>query len=278
MKIAVRGGHNYQATGASGFLNEVKEDRQVTKYLIDYLKKLGHIVIDVTPGDCDTNSDLVFGVSKANTNKVDLFISIHFNAAYTTTQSMGCECVTFGDTESNIYATRICDKLSNIGFKNRAVKTNKSLYELKNTVMPSVIVEVCFVDSSADATLYNLLTPQKVARAIAEGIANKPIDLTPVWKEDDVGWWYDLGNGTYPKNKWLEIKGEWYFFDAHGYALKETWLKHENKWYYFNKDCQMVKDCILSIKGKYYAFNKDGAMKESTTIQVEINSKGELIL
>ena len=82
MKIAIRGGHNFQSKGAKALIDETTEDRKVKDYTIKYLKSLGHNVIDVTPGNCDTNTDLKFGVNKANKEGVDLFLSIHFNKAY----------------------------------------------------------------------------------------------------------------------------------------------------------------------------------------------------
>lgn len=66
MKIAVRGGHNPQATGCSALINELTEDRKIKDSVIKYLKQLGNTVLDVTPGNMDVSSDLFYGVSKAN--------------------------------------------------------------------------------------------------------------------------------------------------------------------------------------------------------------------
>lgn len=49
--------------------------------------------------------------------------------------------------------------------------------------------------------------------------------MAGVWKQDNVGWWYDNGNGTYPSNSWQWIDGdnngtaECYYFDRTGYML-----------------------------------------------------------
>lgn len=74
MKIAVRGGHNFQATGSSALIDETIENRKVYRALIKYLNIAGHNVIDVTPGDSDINTDLYLGVQKAEDNNVELFI------------------------------------------------------------------------------------------------------------------------------------------------------------------------------------------------------------
>ncbi|HHD2802348.1 TPA: N-acetylmuramoyl-L-alanine amidase, partial [Clostridium perfringens] len=65
MKIAVRGGHNFQAKGASALIDETIEDRKVKDSVILNLRKEGHEVLDVTPGNCDVNTDLRYGVNKA---------------------------------------------------------------------------------------------------------------------------------------------------------------------------------------------------------------------
>lgn len=185
MKIAVRGGHNYQAIGAVGLINEVEEDRKVKDSVIKYLKQLGHEVLDVTPGNMDTNSDLVYGVNKANSWGADLFISIHFNKAFNNyTGSLGTETWVYSKTDNfndEVYAQRIVNAIAGLGFKNRGVKENTQLYELKNTKMPAIIIEVCFVEATEDIALYKKLGPDAIGKAIAEAIANKKIEKKEVY-------------------------------------------------------------------------------------------------
>jgi hypothetical protein len=179
MKIAVRGGHNYLATGCEGLINEVVEDRKVKDSVIKYLKQLGHTVLDVTPGNMDTNSDLVYGVSRANNWGADLFISIHFNKAYNSYNgAIGTETWVYSESDNyndEEYAKRIVDSIGALGFKNRGVKTSIDLYELKHTTMPSVIVEVCFVEATEDVALYKRLGSDVIGKVIAEAISNRKI-------------------------------------------------------------------------------------------------------
>ena len=48
------------------------------------------------------------------------------------------------------------------------------------------------------------------------------------WKQNNVGWWFDNGNGTYPASTWQWIDGnndgiaESYYFDHAGYMLANT--------------------------------------------------------
>lgn len=173
MKTANRGGHNYQAPGASGYVNEVKEDRLINAAVIKWLKILGHNPNDVTPGNCDENTDLVYGVQMSNTMDADIFNSNHLNAHVTCQEAKGCECVTYGDAPSVEIANRVTDNLVKLGFKRRPNKVNKELYEVKATVAPSVIVEPFFVDSYADVQLYYKVGADAIGKAIAYGLVGK---------------------------------------------------------------------------------------------------------
>ncbi|WP_297131132.1 N-acetylmuramoyl-L-alanine amidase [Terrisporobacter sp.] len=179
MKIAVRGGHNYLATGCEGLINEVVEDRKVKDSVIKHLKQLGYTVLDVTPGNMDRDSDLIYGVNKANNWGADLFISIHFNKAYNSYNgAIGTETWVYSESDNyndEEYAKRIVDSIGALGFKNRGVKTSIDLYELKHTTMPSVIVEVCFVEATEDVALYKRLGPDVIGKVIAEAISNRKI-------------------------------------------------------------------------------------------------------
>ena len=181
MKIAVRGGHNYLATGCEGLINEVVEDRKVKDSVIKYLKQLGHTVLDVTPDNMDRDSDLIYGVNKANNWGADLFISIHFNKAYNSYNgAIGTETWVYSKSDNyndEEYAQRIVDSIGALGFINRGVKERTNLYELKATKMASVIVEVCFVEATEDVALYKKLGYDKIGQTIAEAISNKKLSV-----------------------------------------------------------------------------------------------------
>ncbi|HAT4350880.1 TPA: SH3 domain-containing protein [Clostridium perfringens] len=178
MKIAVRGGHNFQAKGASALIDETIEDRKVKDSVILNLRKEGHEVLDVTPGNCDVNTDLRYGVNKAEEWGADLFISIHFDKAYDSYNgALGTGtwiCGAGGQAE--VYARRIVNSIANgTGLRNRGVKTNPKLYELRKTSMPAVIIEVCFCEATTDVSIYKAKGSNLIGELIAEGICNKDI-------------------------------------------------------------------------------------------------------
>ena len=177
-KIAVRGGHNFQAAGASALINETVEDRKVYVAVINSLRKAGYQVLDVTPGNCGVNEDLVYGVNKAEGWGADLFISIHFDKAYNHYEgALGTGTWVYGlGGQAEVIAKRIVNSVANgTGLTNRGVKTNAKLYELRKTSMPAVIVEVCFCEATEDVRLYHQAGPEKIGNLIAEGIANSSI-------------------------------------------------------------------------------------------------------
>ena len=187
MKIAVRGGHCPKVTGAVALLNELTEDRKVKDSVVKYLKQLGHDVLDVTPPDsiATSSEDLKYGVNKANSWGAELFVSVHFNKAYSSYNgAIGSEVCVHSKYD---IAQRVVDGLASLGFKNRGQKTRDNLYELNATKMKSMIVEVCFVEATEDVALYKRLGSDTIGKNIAESIANKKVAVNaPVNKSNEL--------------------------------------------------------------------------------------------
>jgi N-acetylmuramoyl-L-alanine amidase len=101
--------------------------------------------------------------NKANSNNVDIFVSIHFNAF--NTKAMGAEVYGISQTSQAI-AKSVLTEIVKLGFKNRGVK-NTRFSVLVNTSMPAILIECCFVDSQADMALFDA---EKMAEAIKVGL------------------------------------------------------------------------------------------------------------
>lgn len=178
MKIAVRGGHNFSVPGASGIIDETTEDRKVKNAVIKYLRAAGHTVLDVTAPDSynTIGSDLAYGVNKANNWGAQLFLSFHFNNAYSHYNgAIGSEVCVYRKNET---AQRIVDALVKLGFKNRGQKLDPGLYELRKTNMLSMIVETCFVEATEDVKLYRKLGPDYIGKIISEAVCGKSISIS----------------------------------------------------------------------------------------------------
>lgn len=179
MKIAVRGGHCPNVPGSRGIIDELKEDRLVKNAVIKYLNQMGVSVLDVTPPDSTSSSsaDLSYGVNKANNWGADLFVSIHFNNAYSTYNgALGTEVCVYSEYD---IAGKVVNKMASLGFRNRGQKVRTGLYELKHTSMKSMIVEVCFVEATEDVALYKKVGYDYIGKTIAEALVNRSSGVTP---------------------------------------------------------------------------------------------------
>ena len=150
--------------------------------LISLKIKSFKIVVFPTPGE-EQRSTEILKLFSCNKLKRDYDISIHFNACYHSEsdgKTKGVECWIYDKSNpTKRLGDLICKNISNIGFKNRGVKESKSLYFIKNTDKPAIIIEVCFVDDFDDVKLYKK-NKDKVAEAIANAIIECCKQLTLV--------------------------------------------------------------------------------------------------
>jgi N-acetylmuramoyl-L-alanine amidase len=164
-RIVISSGHGKYVRGASGILDEVDEARKVVERVADELRDRG---IEVTTFHDDTshsqNENLNTIVDFHNGQERDLDVSVHFNAYVETTAPMGTECLFV--TQSTL-ASHVAGAVASCGFINRGAKKRTDLFFLNQTTMPSILIEVCFVDSSADAAVYG-----DEFNAICEAIAD----------------------------------------------------------------------------------------------------------
>lgn len=184
MKIGIDMGHTVKGpnTGAVSLINESIETRVVGNKVIELLKKQGHTVVNCTIDTASSNSDsLSKRVKIANAQKLDLFVSIHFNAS--NGSGNGTEIFT-NKAVKHEYAVRVNNKLAALGFTNRGIKDGSNLYVVKSTSSTAMLIEVCFVDNSKDVGLYTK-NKDNIAIAIVEGIMNKSISNTDTIKIEE---------------------------------------------------------------------------------------------
>lgn len=184
MKINVHAGHNPDgkiACGAVGLIKESTEARKVKDLVVKYLKQLGHTVYDCTISNGTSQNDVLKKiVTKCNVHKVDLDVSIHFNSGAKdkkgNKKTTGTEVYIYSlSNKAKTYAQRTVNVIASLGFKNRGVKRSLTLYFLRKTKSPAMLIECCFVDDKDDTNLYNA---DKMARAIVKGITGKDVATT----------------------------------------------------------------------------------------------------
>lgn len=165
MKICINAGHTKlgKGTGANGYLNESKETRKIAFELMKLLSESNHEVI---PAVFDRSSNnLKEAVDLANSEGVDLFVSIHLNAG----GGQGSEVFTWKGQKVT-QAEKALKGLNSLGFRSRGIKDGSNLYVIKNTKMTAILIEICFVDNKADAELFKKVGHGNIAKAIYSAI------------------------------------------------------------------------------------------------------------
>lgn len=190
-KINLHAGHNPAGKvgcGAVSVLNESIENRRVVEVLERLFKKVGYTVYNTTVDDGTSQMDILRKIcNKSNSTDADLNISIHFNSGANDKKgngnTTGTECWVYDKTsETAKIASRICKEIEKLGFRNRGVKESKSLYVLKHTKKPAILIECCFVDDIDDALRYNYM---KMADAIFTGITGYRSEAKAEEKKED---------------------------------------------------------------------------------------------
>lgn len=172
MRYSIHAGHNPDglvASGAAGYMKESVENRRIVNYIMSHIdEKEKNIICDVTVNDGKNQKDILQRLcQRMNSVMSEINISIHLNAG----GGSGVECWTYGvSDEAGILAMKICKEISALGFRNRGVKQSKSLYILKHTVRPTIIVETCFVDTERDFETYMMIGYEKIAQAIMKAL------------------------------------------------------------------------------------------------------------
>ncbi|MBF2018345.1 MAG: N-acetylmuramoyl-L-alanine amidase [Rivularia sp. T60_A2020_040] len=169
MRFGIDIGHNCPPdTGANGIKFEDNLTLDVGNRVMGKLKDLGHQVIDCKPGKSNSvGNSLRQRCSRANASKVDIFVSIHFNAF--NGFANGTEIFAISDTSKKI-AKPVLDEILQMGFFNRGIKNGSHLYVLRNTNMPGILIECCFLDSAKDMKLFD---SEAMANAIVKGLTGK---------------------------------------------------------------------------------------------------------
>jgi len=173
MRIVISSGHGKYVQGASGYLNEVDEARRVVEHVADYLGDAG-VSVDVFHDDVsnDVDENLNRIVDFHNNQARDLDVSVHFNAFETTHEPRGTE-TWYASDSGKAWAKKVSPPLAAAGhFTDRGPKHTTGLFFLNHTEETAILIEVCFVDSSADATLYGEHF-DAICRAISEALSGE---------------------------------------------------------------------------------------------------------
>lgn len=176
-RIVISSGHGKYIRGAEGYLDEVDEARRVVARVGELLNDAG-VKATTYNDDVSTsqNENLNRIVDFHNSQTRDLDVSVHFNASETTSNPMGAECWHYSQED---LAASVASAIAEAGrLKDRGPKQTGDLFFLNHTEEPAILIEVCFVDSSADADLYRQ-NFDAICSAIAAAISGEEIEAGP---------------------------------------------------------------------------------------------------
>jgi N-acetylmuramoyl-L-alanine amidase len=176
--VVISSGHGKNIRGASGFIDEVDEARKVVETVADLLLKNSVGVITFHDDVSTTQSENLEAITAFhNSQERELDVSVHFNAYTTTDKPMGTEVLYVSGNGAEI-ASHVVNAMSRAGYINRGAKQRDDLYFLNNTEETAVLLEVCFVDSSADVDIYAkrfMATCRLIAAALLFSVRGAPL-------------------------------------------------------------------------------------------------------
>ena len=166
MKVCINAGHcPGKDSGAVGKISkEVNLNRAIALEVCKQLDNLGIDVVFVQEQSLATVCRI------ANSEKADVFVSIHCNAAENKSAN-GTETFYWtSDTKSRTLANCVQNRLLDaLRTRNRGLKDGTWLYVLKHTAMPAILTEVGFISNEKEERLIND-NIKKIGGAIAKGI------------------------------------------------------------------------------------------------------------
>ena len=174
MKICIDPGHGGADPGAVGptGLKEKDVNLAVGLKLAELLKPIAEVKLTRTK---DIAVSLKDRAAIANSFKCDYFISIHSNS-FTDRKVGGVETWAYapGGNGEKLAKVVQAELVKATGFANRGVKFNSKFAVLRDTKAPAILTETGFISNPAEEKLLKTTAFQeKIARAIAQGVANR---------------------------------------------------------------------------------------------------------
>ncbi|WP_195515649.1 peptidoglycan-binding protein [Paraclostridium bifermentans] len=246
-QVNISSGHSINCQGMSDVINEVNEAIRVVNRVHDIVKASGKDCYKYHDTASSSLQNLANIVNFHNQYKDGVDVSIHFNANAHTDNPMGVEVCYYSDST---LASQMSKAIADAGgFKNRGAKQRTGLYFLKRTTKPSILIEVCFGDSTKDCELY-----KKNFEAICQAMAKTLIG--------------DTSNDHIPNDIQAEIKEE----NISTTVLPDTKSNVQKAKEYVGDRCRELQEKLIVLGyncGGYGADSKFGKGTYDSLIQFQ---------
>lgn len=151
MKILINPGHGMKSNGTydpgavGTYLREADINQSIGRFLT------GMLIGNGIEAEMFQSGDLSAVTEKANKGGYDYFISLHCNAS-TDFKANGVETlIPATGGKADIIASSVQAELVRVlGLRDRGVKLRPELYVLRNTTMPSILIEVAFISNPTE--------------------------------------------------------------------------------------------------------------------------------
>lgn len=167
--VAIDAGHGGNNPGAVYRGRQEKDDTLKLSLAVGGILEQNGINVYYTRTE-DVYESPVQKAMEGNAVGADYFVSIHRNSSTYPNQYTGVDTLVYSRYgEAARLAENINTRLELVGFVNQGVNQRPELAVLRRTQMPTVLVEVGFLNTDADNSLFDQRFDD-IAQAIADGI------------------------------------------------------------------------------------------------------------
>ncbi|MCL2355586.1 MAG: cell wall hydrolase [Defluviitaleaceae bacterium] len=188
MVIAMSSGHGKYVRGASNLIDEVTEARKVTDRVAEILRRHTQVHVFHENNARTANDNVNAIVREHNRLQRDLDVSVHFNSFdagtpdNTVERGIGVETLYHaGHPECKATASAVSQAVaavSGLTLRRGDGTMSSTLGFLRLIKTPSILIEVCFVNSHTDVRLYRE-NFEAICHAVAESLLGRAMEMPP---------------------------------------------------------------------------------------------------
>lgn len=208
MKVILDAGHGGFDFGATNKNRKEKDDNLALTLAVGELLEQAGIPIEYTRTQ-DIYQSPYEKADIANASDADFFLSIHRNAADEPGTGSGVETLVFDETSDMMaLADAINQNLERVEYENLGVIPRPDLVVLNKVKIPSLLVEVGFIDNDKDNKIFDE-NFDEIANAIADAIIqSNPMTMATISSSKPVLYRVNVGvfrNEAYAYDLWREL-------------------------------------------------------------------------